>query len=388
MAYTPETPNAFDHSLIPLDISAKYHWEYLGTSLLTPFMGEKEIDIIQTKELSNGSGGTATFTVRLDSPRRVIRGYEQLSGNEQKPIFYGCKVDTELVRFAEKLENTPYVELLTPIKVFESIRPALMRQQQELLLDDVLDKACATIANGGMYDPDVATGPSVDRAVFAAAGGGSAASWNATINTAIAAMGAATYAASGLSVAHIRTLHQYAVNGGSGYVDLNANSPGNHNETRIQPTKVYSYRGAQAEEYVLLITYDAYRSLVLDPEWKDFAYRGIIQTPDQPQTITGARFKGMVEGVLVYVWPELSNYKVSTGGRVASWNLLLGGQAFGVVWGRKPWFVEDLANTDFGINRALASSEIRGQKVITYPGKVSQDKLIERGIIHSFTRVS
>lgn len=380
MAYTPALPNSFDSGLIPANVRAQYIREYIGGTPIAHMMGKSPSSIVQVQDLETGKAGSTDFSIKIAGDyEHPVLGYDQLRGFEDQPIFYPCRISTTRRRFAEIVQNEAFVNAITPIKVFGSIRESLMEKQQQDLVKSLFDTSCATKAAGGMYAP-ATEGPIPDRVIYAAAGGGYSAgagnSYQAAILAGVGAMGAATPVASGLSVAHIRALKTQATLGGVSY----------QSERKIRPVKNAMFMGMPVPQYILLVSCEAMRSLVLDADWKAFAYRGVIQNSDQPQNITGAYYRGMVEGVSVVEFPELSRYNVNANGPIASWNLLLGGQAFGLAWAQKPWFETDAF--DYKGDKGMAACEIRGQGVLRYPGKQSQADMVESGIIHSFTRIS
>jgi hypothetical protein len=101
--------------------------------------------------------------------------------------------------------------------------------------------------------------------------------------------------------------------------------------------------------------------------------------------LSGARYRGTIEGVMIYECPELARYRV-TNTQTAAWNLFLGAQAFGLCWSKRPWF--EMEQRDFNLNVAMAACEIRGQKAMMFPSFQNTANLVERGIIHSFVRTA
>ncbi|CAK9254197.1 unnamed protein product [Sphagnum jensenii] len=259
MAYTPFLPNQFDQNLIPVDIRAKYFEEYLGLSPFTTFMGSSPEDAIQIFETNNGDGLSYRVSFRKDlNYQNPIIGFDQAEGAEQAVQIFYDEISLQLRRFVDVLMGVPLVRKATPIDVYGTLRPLLLNAQRRNLVLSLLNAACGSPAVGGIYTSALAggNGPTVDRVIYAAAGGGSPASYNAVINTAVNNMGAVGAAGSGLS------------------------------------------------------------------------------NDNQPEGISGARYRGMVEGVMIYECPELNRFAVtSTGGNniTASWNLFLGAQAFEII---------------------------------------------------------
>ena len=100
----------------------------------------------------------------------------------------------------------------------------------------------------------------------------------------------------------------------------------------------------------------------------------------------GSRYRGMIEGVLIYEVPELAPYRITNNAITAAWNLFCGGQAFGLCWAQRPWFTTE--TKDYGVIASMAVSEIRGQKSWVFQSKQDPLKKVERGYINSFTRIA
>jgi hypothetical protein len=265
------------------------------------------------------------------------------------------------------------VRKATPLDVYGTLRPLLLNAQRRNLVLSLLNAACGTPAVGGLYTPS-ATIPSYDRAIFAGLSPARGA-WYATINAGVAAQnGGATAATNGLSVAHLRLLKTYAIRGGASL----------EVESRIKPVQLKDKRGFPEELYIYLMDTPSYISLANDSNWTQFVYRGVVQNDNQPEGISGARYRGMVEGVMIYECPELNRYAITSGGFTSSWNLFLGAQAFGLCWAQRPWF--EMEARDFNLKAAMAVCEIRGQKAFLFPSFQNTAVNVERGIIHSFVR--
>jgi hypothetical protein len=366
MAYTPALPNRFDEALIPFKVRQRYFEEYLGLSPLTVFMGTSASDAIQVFETQNGEGLSYRVSFRKDlNYETPVIGFDQAAGAEQPIEIFEDEIKMNIQRFVDMLMGVPLTRKMTPLDVYEAMRPLLMNAQRRNLVKSVLDSG--TI---GLYTPTGGgNGPQKDRVVYGGV------NYNAKIHTAVGTMTGATYDKSGLSVAHLRQLKSMAINGGTAF----------EKESRIKPMELRTKKGFPEELYVYLMDTDSYVSLSKDPEWKDFVYRGVIQSKDQPEGLSGARYRGQVEGIMVYECPELSRYRV-TNTHVAAWNMLLGAQAFGLCWAQRPWF--EMEQRDFNLNVAMAVCEIRGQKALMFPSFQDNAKLVERGIIHSFVQIA
>ncbi|CAK9250412.1 unnamed protein product [Sphagnum jensenii] len=287
MAYTPFLPNQFDQNLIPVEIRSRYFEEYLGLTPFTAFMGSSPEDAIQIFETNNGEGLSYRVSFRKDlNYQSPIIGFDQAAGAEQPVQIFEDEISLQLRRFVDVLMGVPIVRKATPIDVYGTLRPLLLNAQRRNLVLSLLNAACGSPAVGGLYISALAggNGPTVDRVIYAAAGGGSPASYNAVINTAVNNMGVVGAAGSGLSVAHLRALKTYA---------FAEDRPWNGNPN-----------------------------------------------DNQPEGISGARYRGMAEGVMVYECPELSRYAVTRAAGLTS-----------------ALIVQGLDYTLKVINRILASSD-------------------------------
>ena len=366
MAYTPALPNAFDQALIPFEVRERYFAEYLGLSPLTIFMGTSPSDAIQTFEMKSGQGMSYRVAFRRDlNYENPVIGFDQAAGSEQLVTLYEDEVSLKLQRFVDMVMGVALVKQMTPLQVFEMLRPLLLNAQKRNMIKSLLDAATVLLYNKA----DGGNGPSQNRGVYAGV------DYNASIFAGVGTMTGATYDQSGLSVAHLRKLKSMAITGGISF----------EVESRIRPIELKTRRGFPEEMYIYLMDTDSYISLAKDPAWKDFMYRGVIQNNDQPEGLSGSRYRGMVEGVMVYECPELSRYRITNDAKVASWNLFLGAQALAICWGKRPWF--EMENRDFNLNKAMAVCEIRGQKALQFPSFQDPTKLVEKGIIHSFTQI-
>ena len=369
MTYVPALPNAFDVKLIAEKIAAKYFPEYLGQTPLSVFMGTTPSQAIQVLEMVSGEGMSYRVALRRELDyENPVKGFNQLAGSEQPITFYEDTIHLELIRFADKVQGSVLVKQMTPQQVLEAGPPLLMNVSKRYLVKSILDAGTM-----GLYNPaQGGTGPLKDRSVYAGV------AYKDKIYAGVKTMTGPTYDKSGLSVAHLRKLKSLAITGGASF----------EGEAKLQPVTLSTKKGFPEECYIYLMDTDSYVSLSQDPEWKDFVYRGIIQGKDQPEGLSGARYRGMVDGIMVYECPELSRYRIRIADgqkQVSSWNLFLGAQAFALCWGKRPWF--ETESRDFNLNKAVAVCEIRGQKALQFPSFQNPQQLIERGIIHSFTQI-
>lgn len=380
--YTPATPNAFDENLIPEDIVEQYFEEYIGGTPLSDFMGEDMSSIIYLRDVNTGDGSSVNIPFARDIDyENPTTGYDQLEGNEQDIVVQYDQVSIKPYRFADGLQAIRFVKTLTPVNIFDMLRPQLMRASKKSLVRQILDTICGLPSKGGIYTPSTNI-PSYDRAIAA----GTVTDINDTrehwsgsnINAMVAAYaGGATYDANGLSVDHIRKLKDYAISGGA----FDLYEP----EHKITPTEILTKNNFPMEKYVYLIDPLSKNSLVKDPQWSGLLYQGMTRGEYQPESISGARCLGEVEGVMIYECPELAKYRITSNGKKSAWNLFLGAQAFVLAWAERPVF--DVEYKDYRFNVGMAVSEIRGQKALMYPSTQTPNGQVEHGILHSFVRI-
>jgi hypothetical protein len=364
--YSPLSPNAYDQDLIPKDVRAKFFREIIAASPLFKFMGKTELSVIQVTDKDNGSGPTSNFTVfrELDY-KNPIKGYDQISGKGQNLKFYDDRVEVTKYAWPARLRGIQLTKLYTPVDVFGELRPALQRLQKRNWIYEILKSA--TFDN---Y-PDRTGGPVDNRALY------SGAAYNASIDTAVGAMGNADYTASGGNVDDILFMRDIARNGGKGAYRA---------EKVISPYEMEMKDGFADPKYILFLDPAAYRKIAKDPQIQNQVARGVLEASDQPSLLRGAPFRMRIDDVLVYEVPELGDFRVTANGKTAAWNLFCGAQAFGAIFRGMPWMTTEYSDHDTNVEMAL--HEIRGQKALKFPSYEDESTLIENGIIHYFTRIA
>lgn len=373
MAFTPASPNAFDVNLIPKDIREKFFLEQLMQTNLSRFMGTSETSMIQIVRKAEGSGLTSNFTLARDIDYKLEgEGYGQISGTGQELRFYEDTINIKLRWHIDKLQGTQLVKLTTPVKIYEHLKPALVRAASQKLNFSILESATF-----GNYGSNYALGPVADRVVYGSAGG---VGYDQSMIVAANALVGNTPANGGASVQAIMDLRDMAVNGGTDYA-------GNK---KLTPYMLKNHEGAPDPYWVYMISTQAFKSLKADPLWSQFMYRGVIESANQPSRIRGSFFKGQIENVLIYEVPELGDFKLTTAqgfARDNAWSLFCGAQAFGVVYHGAPWFAQEITN--MGTSIEMARLEFRGNKAIKFPSYRASDNgvAIENGIIHHITRL-
>jgi hypothetical protein len=366
-------PIIFEANLAAKKILENYLTQYLDGNDLSPLMGKGE-SVIQILDEPGKHRGDVAWVPLLDAldVESFKLGSDQLSGTGEPLRFYEDKIVIDEVRKATALESVRMTAQRTPLHVFEALSPQLMEVFQRRLRNDIVDSAAYPRTNAAN------TSPVTQRALF----GGNA--YNDNIQTALAALDptAADYRDK-LSVKHIIRCRDRAVTGGA--------TPATA-ERRIRPTKILMRNGFKSEFFILLAETRACRMLTEDPEWGKYFYaRGVIENANQPSLIDGARYKGMIENIMIYEVPALSRIGYAAAGAGPSdvaHSLFCGAQAFATCFAGNPMFTVE--ERDHKRIYELGKTEMRGVKMLKFKATQSTnaDKTVENGIIHSFTALA
>ncbi len=373
MSFNPSLPNHYDIGLEDTKLRDQFFKEYIGLTNLSGFMGNSDTSAIHLAELQTGAGASYVFSLLRELELGYSVGeFEQLQGNEQDINIYAQTVTTKRERNAVKLQSPDIVRQRSPLKIYEALQPAILRLQRRKLVDDILREMTVKLYNSASGGD----GPLIDRVLF----GGK--SYQASIYAGCNAMNAASFEVDshtkdGLSVEHIRKLHRYARMGGTTV----------NRETPLTPVQLKTRKGFPVENYMYLIDPESYSSLAKDPAWAVYFDSARKQVEDMPNGLDGARYRGQIEGVMIYECHELANFRVNTSNsKVAAWNLLLGGNALGLVWSSRPQIITE--TWDYQDNIGVGVKEYRGQAALKFPSRQNPTVTIETGIIHSFVRIS
>lgn len=370
-AYTPLLPTGLDQGLVPEEVMAKYFTEVLFTTDFTPFMGNQPTSAIQVdyKKMGTGASLSIPFRKEIDYKNPIKGDFAQISGKGQNIQFYSDNVTVGLQAIPDRLPGVQFMELDTPVKIFDAMKPVLQIAHQRNIIYSLLQSATTLLY------PDFTTGPTADRVVY------SGVPYNASIRTSLDAMAANTsaYNSSGLSVNLIRIMRDMAIMGGVSF----------GHEKKIAPIMLSKTKNAWVPTYVYLMDTISYRSLCQDPDWKIYFGRGTIESADQPSGLTGSFYRGMIDNIQVFECMELGDFQQTSaqnGGARFSWNLFMGAQAFYLLWGKMPWFVTEQSNMNTIIEMAIL--EIRGQKPLMFPSFNNSQVPVESGLIHSFVNIT
>lgn len=372
-AFNPATPNAYDTTLIPREVRAQYFEEVLLQSPLSMFMGDSPESVIQVLYKKNGTGNTTTFSFSRELDyKSEITGYGQISGTGQDLKFYEDEITVYQRARSDKLQGIQLTQLNTPIDIFNALKPKLLTAHKRNITYSLLKSATFD-----SYGSNYGAGPVIDRVQYgtdATLG----ANWDASMITAADALLGNDHTNGGVSVQSIKNMRDMAVLGGVTF----------EKEKRISPYMMKTREGFPYPMFVYFMSTASYKSLEADPDWKQFYNRGLIEMPNQPSGLVGSFFRGQIDGVLIYEVPELGNFKVGTAqgfARDNAWNLFCGAQAFGLVWHKEPWFVQEFTNMETVVQMAML--EFRGEKSIKFPSFTNEAVPIENGIIHHIVRL-
>jgi hypothetical protein len=373
MAFNPLLPSGLDQGLIPVEVRAKYYEEVLLITDLRHYMGANPMSAIQVAYKKMGSGDTYTvpFSKEIDYKNPIKGNFSQISGKGQILDFYSDQVTVEFQSLPDKIQAIQFMQLDTPVDVFDALKPKLINAHTRNIVYELL-KSGTTQA----YPVLAAQGPVASRVAY----GSQVYPGNGQIQTGIDSMQAGpAYNQDGLSVAKIRQLRDWAIYGGISF----------EFEKRISPAMLTVEKGGWVPTYIYLMDTPSYTALCQDPAWNLYFTRGTIESAiNQPSGLKGAFFKGMIDNIEIYECPELGNFqqKSTNAAITVSWNLFMGAQAFLMVWGEMPWF-----NVEFSNHRTVAEMammEIRGQKSLMFPSFNNPAVTVENGLIHHFVALN
>ena len=373
MPYTPQVPNAYDTSLIPVEVRAQYFKEVLLESPLSMFMGSTPESVIQVVRKPNGTGTTTTFSFSREIDyKNEIFDYDQISGKGQDLKFYEDTITVRQRSRSDKLQGIQLTQLTTPIDIYNELRPKLLTAHKRNITFTLLKSATFD-----SYGPLFTAGPVTDRVQYGT-DATPGANFDANMVTAANALAGNAYNNGGVSVQGIKNLRDKAIQGGNSF----------EIDKRISPYMMKTREGFPYPMYVYFLSTESYKSLEGDPQWSNFYNRGIIEMPNQPSNLVGSFFRGQIDGVLIYEVPELGNFNLGLAqgfARANAWNMFCGAQAFGLVWHKEPWFEQEFTNMKTVVQMAML--EFRGQKAIKFPSFQNEAVSIENGIIHHITRL-
>ncbi|HNQ68332.1 MAG TPA: DUF4043 family protein [Bacteroidales bacterium] len=394
------------------NVTIPYLQEYRNVTNFARFMGGSDA-VIYNKMENKGDGDRIVFPLRQTFDPAVAIGNEQLEGNEQELTYVSDMVDVGRIRFATLLTDVQLMSLQTKFQLESDVRADLLSQADSLNTKRIL-QAFALAFDGGAagINPslnqqfsysDLRARILASRLDQAAGGisrariligdpnlvGGNARTTYADLTTALA-VGQFPVATNTMNVSHIRQLFNQAATGQSLPI---TNAAYTVKESSVRPYKYKTHQGFEDKRYVLFIAPETYNKLAADPVWQAQVNRGVIENQDQPSILYGSMYKGTIEGVMVIVIPELSNFLITNAaGNIYAYSLFCGAAAVGFGMGQTPTFTFR-SSTDYELYKGLAHNEISGLKLLKYPSKArgvkgNNNNLVEYGMVHSFTTIA
>lgn len=409
---TFDRSNIFQNELFMKNVTIPYLQDYRNVTNFARFMGGSDA-VIYNKMENKGDGDRIIFPLRQTFDPAVAIGNEQLEGNEQELTYVSDMVDVGRIRFATLLTDVQLMSLQTKFQLESDVRADLLSQADVLNTKRIL-QAFALAFDGGAagINPslnqqfsysDLRARILASRLDQAAGGisrariligdpnlaGGKARTTYADLVTALV-VGNFPVATNTMSVSHIRQLFNQASTGQSLTI---TNAAYTVKESSVRPYKYKTHLGFEDKRYVLFIAPETYNKLAADPVWQAQVNRGVIENQDQPSILYGSMYKGTIEGVMVIVIPELSNFLITNAaGNIYAYSLFCGAAAIGFGMGQTPTFTFR-SSTDYELYKGLAHNEISGLKLLKYPSKArgvkgNNNNLVEYGMVHSFTTIA
>lgn len=409
---TLDRNNLFQTQLFEKNVLIPYLQDYRNVTNFARFMGGSDA-VIYNKMESKGDGDRIIFPLRQTFDPAVAIGNEQLEGNEQELVYVSDMVDVGRIRYATLLTDVQLLSLQTKFQLESDVRADLLSQADMLNTKRILQSFALAFDGGanGIVPTlnqqftyadlrarilasrlDVAAGGGISRARILIGdpnlNGGNCRTTYADLVTALTAANFPV-ATNLMNVSHIRQLFNQAATGQSLTI---TNAAYTVKESSIRPYKYKTHSGFEDKRYVLFIAPETYNKLASDAVWQAQVNRGVIENQDQPSILYGSAYKGTIEGTMVIVIPELSNFIITNGNNIYAYSMFCGAAAVGFGMGQTPTFTLR-SSTDYDLYKGLAHNEISGLKLLKYPSKArgvrgNNTNLVEYGVVHSFTTIS
>jgi hypothetical protein len=164
-----------------------------------------------------------------------------------------------------------------------------------------------------------------------------------------------------------------------------------NSEQIIKPYKTISHLNYDNRNFVLFISPSCASVLRKDPKWFDQTTRAFRETQNQPSMFYNTDYIGSVYNVDIIVIPEFEHMTVLNGeGHKVAYSALCGQSAIVSTMGMKPAFTVE--NNDHLKKHELGVTMIDAMKPLKFlaknPANRERNVHLERGIIHSFTRIN
>lgn len=409
---TFDRSNVFQSELFERNVTIPYLQDYRNVTNFARFMGGSDA-VIYNKLENKGDGDRIIFPLRQTFDPAVAIGNEQLEGNEQELTYVSDMVDVGRIRFATLLTDPQLMSLQTNFQLDADVRADLLSQADMLNTKRILQSFALAFDGGAAgvnpsLNQQFAYSQLRDRILASrldqAAGGISRAriligdpnlvggNSRTTYADLTAALLVANFpvATNTMNVSHIRQLFNQASTGQSLTITDAAYTV---KESSVRPYKYKTHLGFEDKRYVLFIAPETYNKLAADPVWQAQVNRGVIENQDQPSILYGSMYKGTIEGVMIIVIPELSNFLITNAaGNIYAYSMFCGAAAVGFGMGQTPTFTFR-SSTDYDLYKGLAHNEISGLKLLKYSSKVrgvrgNNNNLVEYGVVHSFTTIA
>lgn len=392
--------NGISQGLFPFAISKQMFKESVQLTPLFNLMGNEITRPIVKHPVPAGAG----YQYRVPKMNALdftkpVKNFNQVSGSGQYQTVDYDSVNLDGSSFLVDIKGRELLSTGTPIMLPDYVRAQLIEACQQNLNKCILDAAMFNytdpLDSSAGYIPATQM-PSYDRVVLAGATNNlvTRATYNAYAGVTAACdamVTGTTYLQNGLSAKHLLKLKTMAVRGGNSDGAVMANG---RIEDMVRPAYIKTKGGWQVNEYLYFCNSESYTQLLQDPMYfQSTVSRGTVSSAEQPQSISGALYKGMYEGIHIYEVKDLSNYIfTSVGNKTIGWELFIGAGAWSLGWSKEPWhaFKEDVTN----MTVEYTTHEIRGQKALKFKAKqtstlavANTQGVVEQGIIHSFVRL-
>jgi len=392
--------NGINPNLFPFAVQKELNKEYVSQCPLYHLIGTAMTSPIVRKTMLQGAG--LQYRVgklsALDYKNPVLNFDQRAGGAMRQKVDYDS-VDVDFRTFAVEIAGMDILKLGTPIDLPAEARDQLVdvfsRSMNYDLFRAMTSGAYPALMTGSALTGNVAGNyPSYDRIVFPIANGTlitrAGYQANGTFSTLVNGMqtpAATTYTGSGLSVKHLETLRNYAERGNA--EDLPSNT-----ESEMQPASVKSKAGWPIKKYIYLAHPQSLLKLFTDPAFANSTInRGTVtDQANTPEMISGADYIGEFRGIAIYSCGDLFDYSIGSQDNTkrVAWNIFMGAGAMSIGWSKETEF--GVKYDDYERIQTYYGHEMRGQKMLKFPGKysasvgavVGSNPSVEQGIIHSF----
>ena len=337
----------------------KYFTEYVRSNRFAKYMGTGVNSLIQVKEdLTKKKGDSITFALVNRLTGAGVTGSSTLEGNEEDMASRSHKLSVDKLRNAVIVSEME--EQKSAIGLRNAARDVLKVWSMEQLRDDIIDQLGSR--NGVLYasatetQKDAWLVDNADRVLFGIAKSNNAA------NDHSAALAQVTTTTDELS---------------PGIVSL-AKRMAKTANPHIRPVRV----NGDEEWYVLLCNSLSFRDFKEDSTITQANREARNRGTNNPLFTDGDL---LWDGVIVREIPEIAVISgVGDGSVDVAPNYLLGAQALGVGWARRPHSI--IKSRDYDDKMGVAIDEIRGVDKITF-GKGTSDTtdLVDHGMMTIYT---